>query len=543
MLSRTSSSLILATLVVAALFSTVQCQPDSIEKVPTGAQVELPSEVRLAPVREYIKASWSTLSRSHADLLKAIVDPKIEHEEGTPWVLYVSHKEDPDAVRRTIAASLSPEEMEQIRVVRLPENPRERMNEITPHGLLYLPHPYVVPGGRFNEMYGWDSYFIQVGLLRDGEIERAQQMVDNFLYQIDHYGTILNANRSYYLTRSQPPFLTSMILGVYRVTNDRVWLESTLPAIDSFYAFWTKPPHLIEETGLSRYHGFGRGEAPEVVSDERDAEGRTHYDRIKEYYRTTPVTAYDLSLYYDATGDRLTPLFYVGDRSMRESGFDPSNRFGPFNIDIIHFAPVCLNSLLYRMEVEAAEIYGELGRQEEAGVWTDRADGRRELINEYLWDDDQGMYMDYDFLDEELSAYEFATTFYPLWVGLASDEQAERVARNLYRFEAPGGLLTSTRITGSQWDAPFGWGPLQMIAAQGLRRYGFRADADRLTAKFTELVTREFEEHAVIVEKYDVVQRESEVEAGIRFGYSANQVGFGWTNAAFLEMLHDARGH
>ncbi len=527
-------------LVAGLSLATVHCQPASVQVGPVGARMDLPSADRIAPVRVYIKESWSTLSRSHSDLLKAIVDPKIEHQEDTPWVLYVSHKEDPEAVREEIAASLSPEEMAQIEVVRLPENPREHMDDIMPHGLLYLPHPYVVPGGRFNEMYGWDSYFIQVGLLRDAEVERAKDMIDNFVYQIDHYGTILNANRSYYLTRSQPPFLTAMVLGVYQETGDKAWLESTLPAIESYYAFWMTEPHIIDDIGLSRYHGLGIGEAPEVISDERDALGRTHYDRVREYYRTTPVTAYDLSLYYDAGADELTPLFYVGDRSMRESGFDPSNRFGPFNIDIIHFAPVCLNSLLYRMETEASEIYRELGRPEDVQDWTDRADRRRALINEYLWDDARGMYMDYDFRDGKLSEYEFATTFYPLWVGAASAEQARRVAENLYKFEAPGGLLTSTRITGSQWDAPFAWGPLQMIATQGLRRYGYHADADRLTAKFVGLVTKEFEEHAVIVEKYDAVQRESDVEAGIRFGYSANQVGFGWTNAAYIEMLNDA---
>ncbi|MBT8398843.1 MAG: alpha,alpha-trehalase [Rhodothermia bacterium] len=499
--------------------------------------IELPGAEHRSPMLEYIKKSWGTLTRSHSDLLKALVDPKVEHAEGEPWTLYVSAKEDPDAVLKDISRSLSADELNQIRVKRLPENPREHMADISPHGLLYLPHPYVVPGGRFNEMYGWDSYFIQVGLLQDDEIELAKNMIDNFVYQIEHYGTILNANRSYYLTRSQPPFLTAMILGVYEKTRDRAWLESTLPAIESYHEFWFSSPHLIENLGLSRYYGLGSGPAPEVIADEKDEAGRTHYDRIREYYRTTPVDQYDLSMYYDAATDRLTPLFYVGDRSMRESGFDPSNRFGPFNIDIIHFAPVCLNSLLYRMEMEAATIYGELGRETEAEAWTALAQRRAELVNRYLWDDDRGLYMDYDMLDEELSDYEFATTFYPLWVGIASKEQARRVAANLYLFEAPGGLLTSTSITGNQWDAPFGWAPLQMIAVQGLRRYGYHADADRLTAKFVGLVSKEFDEHGVIVEKYDLVQRESDVEAGIKYGYAANQIGFGWTNAVVLELL------
>ena len=146
-------------------------------------------------------------------------------------------------------------------------------------------------------------------------------------------------------------------------------------------------------------------------------------------------------------------------------------------------------------------------------------------------------YLDYDFRNERRRQYEFATTFYPLWVGMASPVQARRVLANLAKFEAPGGILTSTTVSGSQWDAPFGWAPLQMIAVGGLRRYGHHAEADRLARKFVSLVVKEFEEHGTIVEKYDVVRRESDVSAGIRFGYSSNEIGFGWTNAAFLELL------
>jgi alpha,alpha-trehalase len=362
-------------------------------------------------------------------------------------------------------------------------------------------------------------------------------MVDNFVYEIEHYGTILNANRSYYLTRSQPPFLTAMVLGVFRQTGDLAWLERKLPAIEKYYEYWTTPPHLIPDLGLSRYRALGKGPAPEVVYGERDDDGRNHYDRVKEYYRTVPVERYDLSLYFDTSTDELTPLFFVGDRSMRESGFDPSNRFGPFSVDIIHYAPVCLNSLLYRMEVEAAEISELLGRDEDAAVWMKRARDRRDLVNEFLWNADEGLYQDYRFEGDRLSDYVFATTFYPLWVGLATDEQAGGVVENLDRFEAPGGVLTSTTVSGSQWDAPFGWAPLQMITVQGLRRYGYHDDADRLTAKFIAVVTKEFEEHGVIVEKYDVVGRESDVAAGLRFGYDKNVIGFGWTNAVFLELL------
>lgn len=501
--------------------------------VLTPAAVDLPSSRRLAAVREYIKKSWTTLSRSNQDLPAAARDPKMARPPGQPWPVYVSPREDREQVARELGRVLNPAALATIELRTLgPEPP-----EIKEHGLLYLPHAYVVPGGRFNEMYGWDSYFIQVGLLRDGELNRARDMVENFLYEIEYYGTILNANRTYFLTRSQPPFLTQMILGVFRKTGDRAWLRSTAPAIEKYYQFWTSVPHLIERLGLSRYFDLGEGPAPEVVSDERDGEGRTHYDRAREFYRTHRVTDYDVDEYYDRANDRLTDLFYKGDRSMRESGFDPSNRFGLLNVDIINYAPVCLNSLLYQMELDAAEVSAFVGEADRALVWKDRASQRRERINRLLWDEARGLYFDYNFKKDRRRHYEFATTFYPLWTGIATSAQAARVRANLLRFEAAGGLLTSTRITGNQWDAPFGWAPLQLIAVQGLRRYGYGADADRLASKFIALVTKEFEEHGTILEKYDVRRRESDVSAGIRFGYSSNEVGFGWTNAAFVELL------
>ena len=491
----------------------------------------------LAEVRQYIKTGWTTLTRSAKDLPAAARDPKFPRKPGEPWPVYLPAGEDRARVERELRSALAKPELAQIELRTLPA----AGTTIPDHGLLYLPRPYVVPGGRFNEMYGWDSYFIQVGLLRDGEVTRAKDMVDNFVYEIDRYGMILNANRTYYLTRSQPPFLTRMILAVFEASKDRGWLRSTVPAIERYYRYWTTEPHLIERIGLSRYFDLGEGPAPEVISDERDAAGRTHYDRVLEYYRSTKVTDYDVSLFYDRATDALTPLFYKGDRSMRESGFDPSNRFGPFSVDIIHYAPVCLNSLLYQMEVDAAEILDTLGRTRDADTWRERARARRSRINALLWDEEAGLYFDYGFRTRTRRAYDFATTFYPLWAGIASEAQAKRVRENLSKFEAPGGVLTSTQVTGSQWDAPFGWAPLQLIAVDGLRRYGYRDDADRLASKFVSLVVKEFQEHGTIVEKYDVRRRESDVSAGIKFGYSSNEIGFGWTNAVVLELLAGAR--
>jgi alpha,alpha-trehalase len=364
-------------------------------------------------------------------------------------------------------------------------------------------------------------------------------MADNFRYEVREYGKVLNANRTYYLTRSQPPFLTQMVLGVYQKTHDRKWLDDSVPLLEKYYEFWTREPHLTPETGLSRYYDLGEGHAPEVVSAERNAAGRTHYDLVKEYFKTHEITDYDVGQYYDRKTDELSMLFYKGDRSMRESGFDPSNRFGPFNIDIIHYDPVCLNSLLYLMETQMADILHTLGHEAGVNVWRKRAQDRAERVNRLMWDAKDGLYYDYDFVHQRLRHYPFLTTFYPLWAGIATKEQAARVEGNLSIFERVGGLQTSTYVSGNQWDAPFGWAPLQMIAIEGLRKYGYAEDAERISMKFLSLVRREFLSHGYIVEKYDVVRGGSEVSASIHFGYSANQAGFGWTNAVFTE-LYDA---
>ncbi len=514
---------------------------------------------QLASVREYIRRSWHTLTRSNRDLAAAAVDPKFKPDAGANknaeadasrnpsppvsalappdssaaprWPVYVARDEDLKGIEQNLRAQLKPEEFARIELRRLPA----RATDAAP-GLLYLPRPYVVPGGRFNEMYGWDSYFIEVGLLRDGEARLARDMVENFLYEIEHYGQVLNANRTYYLTRSQPPFLTRMILGVYEKNEDRAWLASAAPAVEKYYRYWTVGEHLTPQTGLSRYFDSGAGPAPEVLAGERDPQGRTHYERVREFYRTHEVPDYDAGRFYDRERDELTPAFYKGDRSMRESGFDPSNRFGPFSADITSYNPVCLNSLLYVYERDAAHIARLLGRRRDAGLWESRAAARREKVNRLMWDERDGLYYDYNFEKREVRRYPFVTAFYPLWAGLATPRQAARVAASLPRFERDGGLQTSTNRSGSQWDAPYGWAPMQLIAVEGLRRYGYEREAERVSVNFLSLVLKEFVEHNTIVEKYDVAARTSSLGQGLRFGYASNEIGFGWTNAAFTEL-------
>jgi alpha,alpha-trehalase len=549
---------ILVFLIQRCLFLVLLCAWADGQAAP--AQGTVPADQGLKPILTYISSAWDTLTRSMTDCT-SVVDPKIK----VAPVLYLpSGFAEPAAVQK-LAADCS------VRVEHLPLEIK-RLGEIDtakiqPHGLLYLPDKYVVPGGRFNEMYGWDSYFIIRGLLNAGRVELARGMVDNFFFEIEHYGAMLNANRTYYLTRSQPPFLSSMFVDVYRAVQkngghpDRAWLERAYADLDKDYGMWTRDPHRAGQTGLSRYYDFGEGPPAEAVQDESG-----FYRKVSQYFFLHPAEANDYVLEtkpgtnQNVAGSpyslqvcdvsltlaraecerakqfKLSADYYKGDRSMRESGFDVSFRFGPFGAATHHYAPVCLNSLLYKTEKDLEQISLWLGRGEDAKKWSRRAGERKKLITQYLWNGQQGLFFDFNFQTKRMSKYQYASTFYPLWAGLATAEQAKAVAGNLKVFERPGGIPMSTEETGAQWDLPYGWGNIEMVAIDALRRYGFHADADRVSYEFLRTVAENFRRDGNIREKYNVVSRSS--EAHVELGYEMNVVGFGWTNAAFLELLH-----
>jgi alpha,alpha-trehalase len=222
---------------------------------------------------------------------------------------------------------------------------------------------------------------------------------------------------------------------------------------------------------------------------------------------------------------------------MRESGFDISFRFGPYGAATHHYAPICLNSLLYKTEKDLQEISQILGRKDEAQKWQQRAEDRRDRIQKYLWDPARRLFFDYNFYTGARSSYEYITTFYPLWAGLATAEQARDLVRNLGVFEQPGGLAMSATDAEVQWDYPYGWAPTQIVAIEGLRRYGFNDDANRISYNFLATIAENFRHDGTIREKYNVVTRSS--ESGVHAGYQQNVIGFGWTNAAFLVFLHE----
>jgi alpha,alpha-trehalase len=224
---------------------------------------------------------------------------------------------------------------------------------------------------------------------------------------------------------------------------------------------------------------------------------------------------------------------------MRESGFDPSHRFGTFSVGIINHNSVDLNSLLFRMEMDMAAIYDILDEPRAAAIWSDRATARGETMRKLMYDEKENLFLDYNFVTKRRLDYPFLTSFYPLWAGLATPEEAAGVVSRLPWFEKENGLQTSTTVSGNQWDAPFGWAPLHLIAIEGLRRYGYNADAERISLKFLAMILRDFDQHHVIKEKYNVIEGKSDLGAGVRFGYTSNEIGFGWTNAAFLVLYQE----
>jgi alpha,alpha-trehalase len=535
---------------VAAL-SIAACGQSQVQSKPQRPA----HDANLSTILEYIHSGWDSLTRS-THSCAAVPDTKFSSAP----ILYLPadfpQPSDLDQMQRDCG----------VRVQHLPRIIQELgttdVESLQPAGLLYLKNRYVVPGGRFNEMYGWDSYFIIRGLLRDGRLELARGMVENFFFEIEHYGAVLNANRAYYLTRSQPPFLSSMVMAVHAAQkaagkDDKAWLETAYPYVERDHAMWTRAPHLAGNTGLSRYYDLGDGPAAEALQDENDI-----YRQVAGYFLLHPtVPPYEAeeaevpagrasglpySVRVCSTGQsescdtprlvKLKPDYYKGDRSMRESGFDISFRFGPYGAATHHYAPVCLNSLLFKTERDLEEMSRLLGKTSERANWQRLAEARKQSMQKYLWDDHQGLFFDYNFDNQQRSTYRYATTFYPLWAGLATDEQAAAVLKNLSSFEKAGGIVTSLQETEGQWDYPFGWAPLQLLAVEGMRRYGHNVEADRVSTEFLSTVLENFQRDKTIREKYNVVTRSSEINVTV--GYAANVIGFGWTNGSFLELLH-----
>ncbi len=390
--------------------------------------------------------------------------------------------------------------------------------------LLPLPYSYVVPGGRFREVYYWDSYFTMLGLEADGRNDIATDMLKNFAYEIDKYGHIPNGNRSYYLSRSQPPFF-SLMIDLIAQHNGQDTYTTYLPELQAEYDYWMQgeagvlPGHaarnvvrLLDGTVLNRYW------------DERNVPR-------DESYAEDARTA--------LTSSRPAGVVWQNLRAGAESGWDFSSRWLTDGktlgtIRTLALLPPDLNSLLAHLETTLSQAYQLKGDAGQAAAYARRAQVRTDAIRRLMWDARDGVFTDYLWREGATTRSVTAATLYPLFLGLASPEEAQSVAGVVdSTLLQPGGLATTTVTSGQQWDAPNGWAPLQWIAVAGLRNYDQSALAQEVATRWVAKNIAGYQQQAKLVEKYDVMTTGGDAGSG---GEYATQIGFGWTNGVLLAL-------
>jgi alpha,alpha-trehalase len=393
------------------------------------------------------------------------------------------------------------------------------------HSLLALPKPYVVPGGRYQELYYWDSYFTLLGLAKSGQRALVSSMLDDFAYEIDRYGHIPNGSRSYQLSRSQPPFFASMLELAAESGGDAVF-KQYLPQLRREHAFWMagsaelangsaqrRVVRLADGTLLNRYWDDRDTPRPEAYANDvataAAASGRAHNEVYREL-RAAAESGWDFSSRWLADGQTLS------------------------SIRVTAIVPVDLNSLLYRLELVIARACEAAQDRACVDMFSELARKRAAAIERYLWHDAGYYYTDYDWVNARACDDVTAAAAFPLFAGVATPARAAQTAGALKRLSAPGGLVTTSRKTDQQWDAPNGWAPLVWIAVAGLRRYEQHELAQEIGTRFLGRIEALYAAEGKLVEKYDV--QADEVRGGGGGEYPL-QDGFGWTNAVTLKLL------
>lgn len=386
--------------------------------------------------------------------------------------------------------------------------------------LLPLPKPFVVPGGRFGEIYYWDSYFTMLGLQAAGRTDLINNMVDNFAYMLDTYGHIPNGARSYYLSRSQPPYFSLMT----QLTDKGA--AAYLPQLEKEYAFFMEgvdslsdqhPAHrrvvrLADGTILNRYWDDYPAPRPEAYREDiltaRSATNRP----AEEVYRNLKATA--------------------------ESGWDFSRRWNVdstlVNINTIDIIPVDLNCLMWNLEKTLADVYARTGDGEKSKALSQRADTRSQAIQRLCYNREVGWFEDYNWVKSQQTGFLTLAGMYPLFFNIATPADAHACAMTLQsRFLRPGGVVSTLYNTGQQWDAPNGWAPLVWTTIAGLRNYDQTALAEEVKKRWVNLCVSVYKRTGKMLEKYNV--EDLSLEAG--GGEYPVQDGFGWTNGVLLRLL------
>jgi alpha,alpha-trehalase len=392
---------------------------------------------------------------------------------------------------------------------------RSRDKQVKGSTLISLPYPYVVPGGQLEEMYYWDSYFIMLGLKESGNTEMIKKMLDNFAYLIDEIGHIPHGNRTYLISRSQPPFFAEMVALYAGLKGDEVYQEY-LPAMQKEYNFWMRGFDIVslEEPQYEHCVLLKENEVINRYFDSNDAPRQ-------EAYREDSGMGNFLNL-----------------RATCESGWDFSSRWlankrylsTVMTLDIF---PVDLNALLYGLEQKLEKAYRLSGNVQEAEVFQSAQRSRIDLMNNYHWSDSLGVLFDYQFEWEKPLQRYTPAMMYPLFFKMVTQEQAEKVVKNLKgKLLKSGGVVTSTYDSGRQWDAPYGWAPLQWITLIGLDNYGYKEDALELARRWTALNEKVYKETGKMMEKYNV----EDLSLSSGGGIYPLQDGYGWTNGVYLAM-------
>ncbi len=408
--------------------------------------------------------------------------------------------------------------------VNLLRNPQKTSDYST---LIQVPNPYIVPGGRFREMFYWDSYFTIVGLMLSDQDKLALDMIDNFAYLLDQHGYIPNGNRTYFLSRSQPPFFAAM-LQLYAQKYGVQSIVKYLPHLEKEYAFWmdnqsvSLPPnqvgkHLITlDNGdyFNRYYGS------------RDVPRAEAFNKESNWATTMNIT------------DK--PLFFRNLRAACESGWDFSSRWfadgkTKATINTMDVIPVDLSSLLYSLEKTLADLYQYQQQTEQARFYAERAEKRKALIQQYHYDPATETYQDYNYITGKHTGQLSIAMAFPLFFNAATPEAAQGVAKTIReKFLKPGGVVTTLTESGEQWDYPNGWAPMQYIAVQGLLQYNEKPLALDIAKRWLALNERVYKEDGKMMEKYNVV--DTQLKAG--GGNYPNQDGFGWTNGVDIAFYH-----
>jgi alpha,alpha-trehalase len=470
-------------------------------------------------------------SKEFADATPKLPPPEI-------LALYHAQKPlSPEALKRFVMAHFDlPADPAALSVVSEPAPIRQHIDELwdrltrdtptTPpySSLLPLPRPYVVPGGRFRELYYWDSYFTMLGLVESGRADLLEDMVQNFGHLFDAYGHAPNGVRSYYLTRSQPPFFFAMV-GLLSPADPAAAYARYLPQLKTEYAFWMEGAKELTAGGAHRrVVALDDGAILNRFWDDSDSPRDESYREDVEQAHATL---------------REPGVTYREIRAAAESGWDFSSRWFADSrtlaaIDTTTIIPVDLNSLLFGLENAIRAGCERAGDHDCAQDYARRAAARRAAIDRYLWDQSRGVFLDYRWTLKQRIDKVSAATLYPLFVQVASQEQAASVAQTAEReLLKPGGIVATTIYTGQQWDAPNGWAPLQWIAVVGLTHYARNALAEQVACRWIVNVSRVYRQTGKLLEKYDVIGTD-------RWGGGGEyptQDGFGWTNGVTLKLM------